>query len=89
MNTAESKPLREFKLRIAGIVSGKPEQIKGALRPHPLLVRGNKPATHRKSKRRTETLAHALYTFAKSGPRKDKRGATSLFLALGNRVNAN
>jgi len=42
----------EFKLRIAAIIGGKPEQITGARRPHPLLVRRNKRATHRKAKRR-------------------------------------
>jgi hypothetical protein len=29
----------DFKARIAAIIGGKPEQITGARRPHPLLVR--------------------------------------------------
>jgi hypothetical protein len=41
----------EFKLRIAAIISGKPEQIRGAPRPDPRLVRRNKHANHRKTKR--------------------------------------
>jgi hypothetical protein len=44
--------VEEFKLRIAAIISGKPEQITGAPRPNPLLVRGKKRATYRKAKRR-------------------------------------
>jgi len=44
--------VEEFKLRIAAIISGKPEQITGAPRPHALLVRRNKRANH-KAKRRT------------------------------------
>ena len=44
--------VEEFKLRIAAIIGEKPEQITGAPRPHPLLVRRNKGATHRKAKRR-------------------------------------
>ena len=45
--------VEEFKLRIAAIISGKPEQITGARRPDPLLVRRSKRATYRKAKRRT------------------------------------
>jgi len=44
--------VEEFKLRIAAIISGKPEQITGAPRPDPRLVRQNKRATDRKTKRR-------------------------------------
>ena len=44
--------VEEFKLRIAAIKGGKPEQITGASRPHPLLVRRNKRVTPRKTKRR-------------------------------------
>jgi hypothetical protein len=44
--------VEEFKLRIAAIISGKPEQITGAPRPDPLLVRRTKRATDRKTKRR-------------------------------------
>jgi hypothetical protein len=44
--------VEEFKLRIAAIIDRKPEQITGAPRPHPLLVRRKKGATHRKAKRR-------------------------------------
>ena len=44
--------VEEFKLRIAAIISGKPEQITGAPRPHPLLVRNKKRATYGKAKRR-------------------------------------
>jgi hypothetical protein len=44
--------VEEFKLRIAAIISGKPEQITGAPRPDPLLVRSKKRATYRKAKRR-------------------------------------
>ena len=43
----------EFKLRIAAIIGGKPEQITGAPRPHPLLVRRKKGEINRKAKRRT------------------------------------
>lgn len=46
--------VQEFKLRIAAIVGGKPEQITGAPRPHPLLVRRNKRVTTRKVKRRAK-----------------------------------
>jgi len=44
--------IEEFKLRIAAMIRGKPEQITGAPRPDPLLVRRNKRATQRKTKRR-------------------------------------
>jgi hypothetical protein len=44
--------VEEFKLRFAAIIGGKPEQITGAPRPHPLLVRRKKHATSRKAKRR-------------------------------------
>jgi len=44
--------VEEFKLRIAAIVGGKPEQITGAPRPNPLLVRSKKRATYLKAKRR-------------------------------------
>jgi hypothetical protein len=44
--------VEEFKLRIAAIISGKPEQITGAPRPDPLLVRSKKRATYGKAKRR-------------------------------------
>jgi hypothetical protein len=44
--------VEEFKSRIAAIISGKPEQITGAPRPNPLLVRRKKLASHRKAKRR-------------------------------------
>jgi hypothetical protein len=46
------KTVEEFKLRIAAIIGGKPEQMTGASRPHPLLVRRKKGATYRKPKRR-------------------------------------
>lgn len=45
--------VEEFKLRIAAIIRGKPEQITGAPRPDPRLVRGKKLASYRKAKRRT------------------------------------
>jgi hypothetical protein len=45
--------VEEFKLCIAAIIRGKPEQITGAPRPDPLLVRSKKRATYRKAKRRT------------------------------------
>jgi hypothetical protein len=44
--------VEEFKLRIAGIISGKPEQITGAPRPDPRLVRNKKQAIYRKAKHR-------------------------------------
>jgi len=44
--------LEDFKLRIAAILRGNPEQITGAPRPDPRLVRRNKRATSRKTKRR-------------------------------------
>jgi hypothetical protein len=44
--------VEEFKLRIAGIIGGKPKQITGAPRPDPLLVRSKNRATYRKAKRR-------------------------------------
>jgi hypothetical protein len=44
--------VEEFKLRIAAIIAGKPQQITGAPRPDPLLVRRQKAATSRKAKRR-------------------------------------
>jgi hypothetical protein len=44
--------VEDFKLRIAAIIRGKPEQITGAPRPDPLLVHSKKRATHRKAKRR-------------------------------------
>jgi hypothetical protein len=44
--------VEEFKLRIAAIISGNPEQITGGPRPNPLLVRSKKRATYRKAKRR-------------------------------------
>ena len=44
--------VEEFKLRLAAIIGGKPEQITGAPRPNPLLVRRKKRAIHRKTKRR-------------------------------------
>jgi hypothetical protein len=44
--------VEEFKLRIAAIIGGKSEQITGAPRPHPLLVRRKKLASNRKAKRR-------------------------------------
>jgi hypothetical protein len=44
--------IEEFKLRIAGIVGGKPEHIGDAPRPNPLLVRPDKRSTNRKAKRR-------------------------------------
>ena len=51
----EQRPVEtveEFKLRIAAIIRAKPEQIPGASRPHPALVRHPKRATNRKAKRR-------------------------------------
>jgi hypothetical protein len=45
--------VEEFKLRIAAIIGSKPEQILGAPRPNPLLVRRKKRTTNRKAKRRT------------------------------------
>jgi hypothetical protein len=45
--------VEEFKLRVAAIIGGKPEQITGAPRPHQLLVRRKKRATHWKAERRT------------------------------------
>lgn len=44
--------VEEFKLRIATIIRGSPEQITGAARPPPLLVRRNKRVTTGKVKRR-------------------------------------
>jgi hypothetical protein len=44
--------VEEFKLRIAAIIGGKREQIAGAPRPDPLLVRHKKRTTYRKTKRR-------------------------------------
>jgi hypothetical protein len=44
--------VEEFKSRIAAIIGGNPEQITGAPRPDPRLVRRNKRATSRKTKRR-------------------------------------
>jgi hypothetical protein len=44
--------IEEFKLRIAAIIRSKPEQITGAPRPDPLLVRSKKRTTYRKAKRR-------------------------------------
>jgi len=42
--------VEEFKLRIAAIIRGKPEQITGAPRPHSSLVRRSKRVTARKAK---------------------------------------
>jgi len=42
-----------FKLRIAAIIGAKPDQISGAPRPHPLLVRRKNRGSHPKAKRRT------------------------------------
>jgi hypothetical protein len=44
--------VEEFKLRVAAIIRGNPDQITGAPRPHPRLVRRKKDATNRKAKRR-------------------------------------
>jgi hypothetical protein len=44
--------VEEFKLRIAAIIGAKPEQISGAPRPDPMLVRPTKRANNRKAKRR-------------------------------------
>jgi hypothetical protein len=44
--------VEEFKLHVAAIIRGKPEQTTGAPRSHPLLVRRNKRATHHKTQRR-------------------------------------
>ena len=41
--------VEDFKLRIAAIIRGNPEQITGAPRPDPRLVRRNKRATSRKT----------------------------------------
>jgi hypothetical protein len=49
----------DYKLRIAAIVRGKPELIRGARRPHPLLVRKRK-AAGRKTKRLALLAASAL-----------------------------
>ncbi len=46
--------VEEFKLRIAAIIGGKREQITGAPRSHPLLVRRNKRVTTRKVERRAK-----------------------------------
>jgi hypothetical protein len=51
--------IEEFKLRIAAIVRGEPERIRGARRPHPLLVRRRK-ARGRKTKRLALLAAAAL-----------------------------
>jgi len=51
----EQRPVEtveDFKLRIAAIIRGNPEQITGTPRPDPRLVRQNKRATSRKTKRR-------------------------------------
>jgi hypothetical protein len=47
--------IEEFKLRIAAMIRGKPEQITGAPRPDPPLVRSKKRATYWKAKRRKTT----------------------------------
>ena len=44
--------VEEFKLRIAAILRGKPENVPGAPRPNPLLVRQKKRAKSRKAQRR-------------------------------------
>ena len=44
--------VEEFKLRIAAMIRGKPEHIRGAPRPNPLLVRHKKRAKSRKTQRR-------------------------------------
>jgi hypothetical protein len=44
--------VEEFKLRIAAIIRGNPEDIPGAPRPNPLLVRPRKRAKSRKPQRR-------------------------------------
>ena len=44
--------VEEFKLRIAAIISAKPEHIPGAPGPNPLLVRPKKRAKSRKAQRR-------------------------------------
>jgi hypothetical protein len=63
--------VEEFKLRIAAIIGGQPEQITGAPRPHPLLVRRKKGATHRKQN--VERLDRLMHVY-EVRPRKDKRG---------------
>jgi hypothetical protein len=42
----------DFKARIAAIVGDKPEQITGARRPHPLLVRNKRAVRTQKRHRR-------------------------------------
>jgi hypothetical protein len=42
----------DFKLRIAAIIGDKPEQITGARRPNPLLVRNKRVITTQKPRRR-------------------------------------
>jgi hypothetical protein len=73
-NSAESKTVEEFKPRIAAIIRGKPEEITGAPRPHLLLVRRNKRAIYRKTKRRPKALASGLMHVYEGRPRKDKHG---------------
>ena len=62
MEAAKPRPVEsteDFKLRIAAIVRGKPELIRGARRPHPLLVRKRK-ARGRKAKQLALLAAAAL-----------------------------
>jgi hypothetical protein len=44
--------VEEFKSRIAAIIGEKPDQITGAPRPQPLLVRGKQGATNLRAERR-------------------------------------
>jgi hypothetical protein len=44
--------VEEFKSHIAAIIGGKPDQVTGAPRPQPLLVRRKQGATNLRAKRR-------------------------------------
>jgi hypothetical protein len=56
LSMKEQRPVEtveDFKLRIAAIISGNPDQIPAPRRTNPLLVRRKKRPTNPKAKRRT------------------------------------
>jgi hypothetical protein len=54
--------VEEFKLRIAAIIRGKPEQITGAPRPHPLLGLKPEAGDPPESKKSKDSLAQKVIT---------------------------
>jgi len=52
MNRERVETTEDFKARIAAIIGDKPEQITGARRPHPLLMRKKRVIRTQKRRRR-------------------------------------